>query len=165
MATTSKGVNVELPTINNHTTLKELAKQILRDRGVKEENIFTEYKMSKLQTGFRVDVLGKIYSRGSEEAYTVAFEVGNCPAERIMQLKVVCNEVYWLPFNVIPALYSIQRHVIDALIISQEKYHEEIFKKYIKDLKTVDNLRDRVQILEQAFFNLKKVFGKIEIQL
>jgi hypothetical protein len=115
-----------------HEALKQVAKQILKDKGFKEEEIKEEYLLygginGALHSGsfekfkdvkdthFEVDVVG-INSKNS-----IAIECGTCPAEKIAVLKFFFNEVILLPFFTISESDKIKIIELEKTIIAQKQ--------------------------------------------
>ncbi len=98
-----------------HAGLKEVAKQILRSKGFADNQIFTEYPVLQqgqiiqresyyperelkfpVKKGIVTDVIGL------KENYSIAIECGNTPSDRLCQLKLLFDEVLYLPYVDLP---------------------------------------------------------------
>lgn len=79
---------------DRHLLLKERAKEILFEKGFKEDEIYFEYRIPR-NNGFfyRVDVIG------IKNNLKVAIECGNCETEKIEDLHSFCDEVLHLKYN------------------------------------------------------------------
>src|SRR4030042_472850 len=89
---------------NEHTKLKELAKNMLINMGFKLDEIHEEYRVevNSFTKGrnFRVDVCGISKNNRVENiGKAVAIECGQTSAEKLVNLNLFFDEVYQLPYG------------------------------------------------------------------
>jgi len=152
---------------NEHTKLKELAKNMLINMGFKLEEIHEEYRVevNSFIKGrhFVVDVCGINDVRKGRPQKSVAIECGQTPAEKLVNLNLFFDEVYHLPYGLkklddFDQIYDDAIKEIENLkiVISQQKLKirelENTSERLNEFVSSWDSVKTLINVLHKLIF-------------
>lgn len=119
-----------------HRTLKEKAKKILREKGFKDSEIFSEYPVKfDEEVKFRHDV----DIAGIKPELKIAIEIGSTPKNRINNLKKFFDQVIHIPKSeYIPEDLDDVKY--DESISKRKEYLKVAYNKYVYDVFKEDSV-------------------------
>jgi hypothetical protein len=145
--------------IESHNELKEIAKKLLRNRGYKEDQIFSEYELilPDRDYSYVVDVVAFKDTKDVDKSEfrerargtaipDVMIECGDTTYRKIVELEFIGKEVLWLPYGTFPPeFFAVNRlrkaeEVISRLrrIIKQFRERNEELEELLKNRKTTE---------------------------
>lgn len=123
----------------NHKNFKLLARSILLKKGFKADEIQEEFSISfKKPNGkrktYRIDMVG------INDSKTVAIECGNTKLSKLKELKIIFDEVVYIPYEF---TLDIEKSQLANSLVEQLSKYQNLYEKSLEKIERMQTVLDR----------------------